>query len=160
MITYLTTEQAARMHGVSAATLRRRAAAGEIPGALRISGTTGAWRFPVPNDSTPATAQSAGGGVSADRRAGLGTIMSGHSAPPTDLVSDAMRVSETLHTVVTRPARAAGAMLSPLVAIASRHYPNRDGWCAACGWQHPCRDYSDATTGLAAARGIVLDGAA
>jgi predicted DNA-binding transcriptional regulator AlpA len=153
---YLSTEAYASARGVSAATIRRLANAGEIPGAVRISGTRGAWRFPDPtNDSTPPS--DAGRGVSAESHEGPADIM---SASDTQLLPIVLRVVERLDLVQSRPARALKATLLTAAAAAARHYPNRDGWCSACSWQYPCTDAKAAQTSIHEAAAIILDGAA
>lgn len=154
---YLTTADYAAARGVSAATVRRLAAAGEIPGAVRISGDRGAWRFPAPgqNDSTPPS--DAQRGVSAESVTGTKSIMSGSGA---DLLPIALRVAERLDLVQARPARALKAVLMTAVTAAARHYPDRDGWCTACRWQYPCTDAQAAHRMVTEAEAIVLDGAA
>lgn len=161
--TYLTTADKARQLGISEKTLRRRAEAGEIPGALQLWRPRGPWRFPAEdNENAPRRSEERARGVSADNQ--FGVVADLISARPTSvgatLTADAMRVSAHLGLVSTRPARAAAAMLAPLVAIASRHFRNRDGWCACCGTQHPCADYLDAAAGIEGASAVVLDGAA
>lgn len=156
--TYLTTDAYAAVRGLSATTVRRLAAAGEIPGAVRVSGTTGAWRYPHPdqNDITPPS--DAQRGVSADARVGTESIMSPSGAPLLDV---AMRVADRLALVPNaRPARALRAVLLTTVATGMRHYAGRDGWCVACKWQSPCADELSARRVVSEAAAIVLDGAA
>lgn len=161
---YLTTEAWASRHGISSSTARRLISRGKVPGAIRISGTTGPWRIPahaVPGqeDSTPHAPERMGGVSAESHRTGPRPDLMSRSASPSAAHADtAMKVSQQLHGLTTRPALAASAMLAPLVAIVSRHYANRDGWCAACSWQFPCRDYTDAANGLQAAADVVLDG--
>lgn len=154
---YLTTDGYAAVTGQSAATIRRRAAAGEIPGAVRVSGTRGPWRFLAPgtDDSTPPSV--AGRGVSAESVTGTEKIMSGSG---TQLLPIVMRVVERLDLVQSRPSRALKATLLTAAAAAARHYPNRDGWCSACAWQYPCTDATAAHTSITEAAAIILDGAA
>jgi predicted DNA-binding transcriptional regulator AlpA len=155
---YLTTADYAASTGLSASTIRRLAAAGDIPGAVRISGRTGAWRFPDPdqNDSTPPS--EAGRGVSAEAPGGSEAIMSPSGA---GLLDVALRVSDHLALVAgARPARALRKALMVTVAAGLRHYADRDGWCVACRWQSPCADELAAHRVVTETAAIVLDGAA
>jgi hypothetical protein len=160
--TYLTTADKARELGISETTLRRRAEAGEIDGALRLWTPGGPWRFPAArNDSGPRGGESSRA-VSADTLIGVTPDLMSITLPSigATLTHDALRVHATLHDLSTRSARAATVMVAPLLAIASRHFRAHDGSCAACLGSFPCADYADAAAGLEQAAGIVLDGVA
>lgn len=161
---YLTTGQLAERLKISPSTARRRIEAGRYAGAVRLSGTTGPWRVPVDalalNDHTPPAPGVQRGGSAANRDRTRGDLMSRGAPSGATAVQIGQRAVDALHTVTTRPSRAAAVMAPALVAVVARHYANRDGWCAACSWQHPCTDYVTAAGALEHAAGIVLDGAA
>jgi hypothetical protein len=158
---YLTTADKARELGISETTLRRRAEAGEIEGALRLWRPGGPWRFPAArNDSGPRGGESSRA-VSADTTIGVVPDLMSATLPSigATLTGDALRIHAQLAGISTRPARAATVMVAPLLAIATRHF-RRDGACVACGEAFPCDDYADAAAGIELAAGIVLDGVA
>lgn len=167
--TYLTTQDAAAALGVTERTIRRMIDAGQLPGAVRISGPRSPWRVPATalTHTTPTATGDAAGVVAhttaADRQARWGTRYDNARTPttttPRHLVSTAVSAAHLLANVATtRPARACSALVLDVVAAASRHQPDRDARCQHCGWTWPCPDAQDLTAALDATLATLTDG--
>lgn len=162
--TYLTTQAAAAALGVTDRQVRRMCAAGEIPGALRLSGTTGPWRVPaaaVTADSPSKVTESPAGAVAHTPAAR--TMPTRYVSLPDQsshhLVSTAVSAAHLLaHVPMNRPARALSTLTLDVAAAASRHQPDRDHRCAHCGWTWPCPDARDLTTALDTMLATLRDG--
>lgn len=130
--------------------IRRDAAEGRIPGAVRVGSHRSPWALPVPgNDNTPAPI---GAGVSRTQTSGASPyrdLMS--SGDTTDPITVARRVAQRAALVHTRPAQALADLVFSVAAVAAGHRVDRDGMCAACGWTYPCPDRKALTDALNAA---------
>ena len=124
-----TTAAVAARVGISENTLRRLAASGEIPGAVRLSGDRGPWRFPA--DWEPGTHTAL-----VPRDEGRGDYREPRTARPADVMSGpgslsnvarARRVADTLAAVHSRPAVALADVLFLVAENATRHQAGRDG---------------------------------
>lgn len=158
----LTPAEYAARTGLSARTVRERAATGRIPGAQRAGSPGSPWVLPWPpttpgTDTTPPLVR---GGVARDeqRHDEPGHAQDAAYGIPDALTTYAACVS-AVSGVTTRPARALPAALGALLASIARHSVDRDGACSACGWTFPCPDAATAATALHAVAGVVLDGA-
>lgn len=155
---FLTLDDAAAALGVSPSALRRRAAAGGIPGALQIGGPRTPWRVPVAyvtgkTDGPPGEGRITPSGPGPQRRT-LGPDAHDYvtPAPTADRVrhaATAAAVLARLHT--SRPGTAASGLILDVTAAASRHNPDRDHRCGHCGWTWPCPDRTDLDAALARA---------
>lgn len=127
--------------------IRKAAAAGRIPGAVRIGARRSPWALPV-NADTPAPE---GAGVSRTQTGGgpFDDLMS--SGHDTDPIGTARRVAQRVSVAHTRPAQALADLVFSVAAIAAGHRLDRDGACAACGWTYPCPDRRSLDAALDAA---------
>lgn len=156
-----TTAAAAARIGVSPDALRRMAARGLVPGALRLSGTTGPWRFPAawtPGDTIGPVPVGDRAGVTAQPLRGDAPHVTSSQAALSP-VARARTLAGHLATVTARPAVALTDALYLVADNATRHQPGRDGWCMACGWQYPCADRRAADAVLDRVTAVVMDGA-
>lgn len=158
---YESVAKRAQRTGEPPAMIRRDAAAGRIPGAVRIGGHRSPWALPIGpvNANTPAPS---GAGVTRTQTGTSGPrpdLMS--TGEPVDVIGTARRVAGRVSVVHTLPARALADLAFSVAAVASRHGVNRDGACAACGWTYPCPDRLALDAALRAAYDTVnLGGAA
>lgn len=138
---YETVAARAQRTGRAPRLIRRDAAEGRIPGAVRIGGLRSPWALPLEgvNDNTPAPKGAAG--VSRTQTGSTGQwpdVTS--SGEPVDVIGTARRVAGRVGVVHTLPARALADLAFSVAAVAARHGIDRDGACAACGWTYPCPD--------------------
>lgn len=131
--------------------IRKAAAAGRIPGAIRIGSPRSPWALPIDPDNadTPAPV---GAGVSRTQNADAARVpnlMSTRDTP--DPITVARRVASRASLVHTRPAQALADLVYAVAAVAAAHRVDRDGMCSACGWTYPCPDRRALTDALAAA---------
>lgn len=145
---YETVAKRAARTGQPARTIRDDAAAGRIPGAVRIGSPRSPWALPV-NDDTPAPVG-----------AGVSRTQTGKPGPWPDVTSTcdhpdptalARRVADRTRVVHTRPAQALADLAFSVAAVAAGHPMDRDGMCAACGWTFPCPTRQGLTDALQAA---------
>lgn len=161
---YLTTDDYAAQRGLTPQRVRSLAKAGRIPGALRLSGTTGAWRFPADAPVLETTAPrdaDALRGVSADSVSGAGAdVMSTQRVDVDDTLDLALEVARTLEAVTTRPATALSGLITSVAGAALRHTADADGRCMSCRWpMYPCPDAKRLGAAIRQAHSIVVDGA-
>ena len=130
--------------------IRRDAAEGRIPGAVRVGAARSPWALPKPgNENTPAPV---GTGVTRTQTAGAARIPDLMSTgDTTDPITTARRVAQRVGLVHTRPAQALADLVFSVAAVAAGHRVDRDGMCSACGWTYPCPDRRALTDALAAA---------
>jgi hypothetical protein len=161
---YLPTDQRAAQLGITPHALRALAAAGMVPGAVRVSGTRGPWRFlasaPAPGTNTPRDADALRGG-SADSGDGAGAqVMSSQRAAVDDTLALALEIRDHLSVVTTRPALALAALVVTVAGAAVRHTADADGRCMSCRWPtYPCPDARRLTDAVRDAHATVVDGA-
>jgi excisionase family DNA binding protein len=165
--TYLTTQDAAAALGVTERTIRRMIDAGQLPGAVRISGPRSPWRVPAAalTHTSPAPRGPGAGLVTQPQEPAMrpryDTPRTPATITPRHLVSTAVSAAHLLaHVSTTRPARACSALVLDVVAAASRHQPDRDARCQHCGWTWPCPDAVDLTAALDSALSTLTDGGA
>lgn len=144
---YETVQKRAARTGQPPHLIRADAAAGRIPGAIRIGAARSPWALPV-NADTPAPV---GAGVSRTQTGSgpFDDLMS--TGDTTDPIATARRVAQRVAVAHTRPAMALADLVFSVAAIAAGHRLDRDGACAACGWTYPCPDRRSLDAALDAA---------
>lgn len=155
---YLTPTAYAAVVGSTPSAVRRDAAAGRIPGAVRISShPRSPWALPDPLEALEAETTTAGPLEERTGRAGHSTL----TAEPHERTSTpghidrAVEIAARVSVVTTRPARALVVAVNGLTYLAGRHTVNRDGACAACGWTYPCPDAQHLAATLERVAGVV-----
>ena len=107
--------------------IRRDAAAGRIPGAIRIGAKRSPWALPV-NDDTPAPS---GAGVSRTQTGAGPWSDVTSTCDTTDPIGTARRVAQRVGLVHTRPAQALADLAFSVAAVAAGHRMDRDALAAA-----------------------------